>query len=499
MVNAGQRKVASIKSFLDSLAMRSTAYVTTRPRYGVLDVVGLLFRELLLMVVVFLLIFALGAAAVFTLKKTYTAQGAVFAGVGQEYVYQPRVGTAERGQAPQGDEVANSEAAILSSGQVRQRVIDALGPQVILGRAPKGAPEKSKAAASKVLGSSLHVATAPGSAVIRVSYKADDPQQAARILNSVIDQYLAYRREVFQDKTPAIASQRLAFEEDLNAADRAYEQFLTSNDIGDFAAAKATLAATYQTTFADRMATQSQLNQTSQRLSTLVAQQANTPAEVALQQDLNISAQDQVLQLRTERQQLLSRYQPDAQPVKDIEARIAQLQAYVASGTAVGPKEVRTGPNPVWTELETTRINPPADRDALAARLAALDRQLSDIRSRQARLTALESENATLAGNREVLTANIREFQQRESQSRADNALVAAGADNVTVIERAQPPATGKSLKAPALAAVFLFAAFTALCIGLLRIFTRRGFSTPDSVRRTLDVPVLAVAPAKAH
>ena len=107
MVNAGQRKVASIKSFLDSLAMRSTAYVTTRPRYGVLDVVGLLFRELLLMVVVFLLIFALGAAAVFTLKKTYTAQGAVFAGVGQEYVYQPRVGTAERGQAPQGDEVAS--------------------------------------------------------------------------------------------------------------------------------------------------------------------------------------------------------------------------------------------------------------------------------------------------------------------------------------------------------------------------------------------------------
>ena len=118
---------------------------------------------------------------------------------------------------------------------------------------------------------------------------------------------------------------------------------------------------------------------------------------------------------------------------------------------------------------------------------------------RQARLTALESENATLAGNREVLTANIREFQQRESQSRADNALVAAGADNVTVIERAQPPSTGKSLKAPALAAVFLFAAFTALCIGLLRIFSRRGFATPDSVRRTLDMPVLAVAPAKAH
>jgi uncharacterized protein involved in exopolysaccharide biosynthesis len=479
--------------------MRSTAYVTTRPRYGVLDVVGLLFRELLLMIIVFLVIFALGAAAAFTLKKNYTAQGAVFAGVGQEYVYQPRVGTAERGQAPQGDEVANSEAAILSSGQVRQRVVEALGPAAILGKTPTGSKERAEAAARKLIGASLGVGTAPGSAIIRLSYEADDPERAARVLNTVIEQYLAYRREVFQDKTPAIATQRLAFQDDLNAADQAYEQFLTTNDIGDFTAAKTTLAAVYQTVFTDRLSTQSQLNQTSQRLNTLEAQQAATPAEVALQQDLNISAQDQVLQLRTEREQLLSRYQPDAQPVKDIEARIVQLQAYVSTGTAVGPKEVRTGPNPVWTELETNRINTRADRDALAARLSALDRQLSDIRARQARLTALESENATLAGNREVLTANIREFQQRESQSRADNALVAAGADNVTVIERAQPPSTGKSLKAPALAAVFLFAAFTALCIGLLRIFTRRGFSTPDSVRRTLDMPVLAVAPAKAH
>jgi len=74
--------------------MRSTAYVSTRPRYGVLDVVGLLFRELLVMIVVFLVVFAVGAAAALTLKKSYTATGAVFAGVGQEYVYQPRVGTA---------------------------------------------------------------------------------------------------------------------------------------------------------------------------------------------------------------------------------------------------------------------------------------------------------------------------------------------------------------------------------------------------------------------
>ncbi|RZJ19483.1 MAG: chain-length determining protein [Brevundimonas sp.] len=478
--------------------MRSAAYVSARPKYGVLDVVGLLFRELGVMVLIFLLIFAIGAAAVLTLKKTYTAGASIFAGVGQEYVYQPRIGTAERGAVPQQGEVVQSEAAILNSREVKRRTLEALGPAAILGQAPKSGDGQQ--AAMKALTGGMEVSIAPTSPVIGVSYETDDADRAARVLNTVVQQYLLYRREVFQDRTtPAIRAQREAFQGDLDEADSAYEAFLTTNDIGDFAAAKATLAAVYQTTYAERLSVQAQLNQADRRLQTLVAQQVGTPAEIALQQDLNIAAQDQILQLRTEREQLLSRYQPDAQPVKDIEARIAQLTTYVGTGSAVGAKEVRTGPNPVWVELETTRITTQAERDSLMARLAVLDRQVVDIRARQARLTQLESENANLAGNREVLTASIREFQQRESQSRADNALVAAGADKVTVIERATPPIRGKSLKAPLLIAVFLFAGFTALCVGLIRIFSRRGFPTPQVVSRTLDMPVLAVAPMKAH
>jgi uncharacterized protein involved in exopolysaccharide biosynthesis len=480
--------------------MRPTAYVTARPRYGFFDVVGLLFRELLLMVVVFLAVFALGTAAVLTLKKSYTATASVFAGVGQEYVYQPRVGAAERGQAPNAGEVAIAEAAILRSQEVKARAVRALGVQTFQ-RGPSSAPAaQQEAAAIRALGDGLGVGTTPGSAVIDISYQSDDGEKAARILNAVIDQYLIYRREVFQDRaSPAIGAQRRAFEGDLEAADDAYEAFQASNDIGDFAAAKTALAAVYQTTLTDRMSVQAQLAQADQRLRTLVAQQAGTPAEIALQQDLNISAQDQILQLRTERETLLARYQPDSQPIRDIDARITALQAYVGTGTAVGAKEVRTGPNPIWVELETTRITTQAERDSLGARLAVVEQQLNDIRTRQARLTRLESENANLAGNREVLSASIREFQQREAQSRADGALVAAGADNVAVIERAQAPTRGKSLKAPLLAAALLFAGFTALCVGLLRIFTRRGFSTAGSAGRTLEMPVLAVAPVKGR
>lgn len=472
--------------------MRSPAYATARPRYGFWDLVGLLLREILLMVLVFLVVFAIAAAAVFTLKKTYTAQASLFVGIGQEYVYQPRVGEAPPFNLPQPGEVAQSEMTILNSQALARRVVRTVGVEAILGE------PGTEVQALRAFDNRFGVGMTPTSGILDLGYEDEDAERAARILNATIDQYLLYRREVFSDPaTPLLRGQRQRFEQDLAEADSAYESFLQTNDLGDFTAAKAALAASYQTVFAERLSVEAQLNQARQRVATLEAQQATTPAEVALQQDLNISAQDQILQLRTEREQLLARYQPDSQPVREIETRIAQLQAYVGTGTAVGAREVRLGPNPVWVELETNRINARADRDSLAARLAALDRQLVLIRQRQAELTRLESENATLASSREVLTASIREFQQREARSRAETNLSAEGADSITVLARAAPPTRGKSLKAPLLALAFLFAGFTALCVGLIRVFSRPGLSTASSAERTLGLPVLAVAPVK--
>ena len=472
-----------------------------RPRYGVVDVIALLTRELWLMIIVFLVIVALGAVAILSLKKTYAAGATLFVGVGQEYVYQPRVGTVDNGAPPNASEVAQSEAAILNSQEVKQRVVRAMGLETFQNAPANNAAAASRAEASAVqaVNNALQVSVSPESPVIGLSYRSHDPRKAAQILNTVIDQYLTYRREVFRDRaTPAIRSQRAAFESELEAADRAYEEFLASNDIGDFATAKAALSQSYQTIFAERLSVQAQQNQAAQRLSTLMAQQTRTPAEIALQQDLNVSAHDQILQLRTEREQLLSRYQNDAAPVQEIDARIRRLQAFVETGTSVGAKEVRTGPNPIWVDLETNRISTLAERDALAARLSVLNQQLADLRMKQARLTDLESKNATLSGNREILSQSIREFQLRETQSRADGELVSAGADNVTVIERAQPPLSGRSLKMPLMAALILFAGFTALCVGLVRVYLRRGVLTRSSAQRTFGLPVLAVAPSKS-
>ena len=477
--------------------MRSTTTVTTGPRYGVLDVAALLLRELVLMIVIFLVIFVLGAAAALMLPKTYTASASLFVSVGREYVYQPRPGEQPPGQAPEINAITQNEAAILETDELKRRVIREIG---VANFSDKGAVgPAAEAAAVRSMGANLNVGLAPESGVLALSYEDKDPAFAARVLNALIDQYLLYRREVFADTTtPLIVEQRDAFRDDLADADAAYESFLTSNNIADFATAKATATNAYQTTFAEKLSIDQQIASTQRRIASLEQDIARLPPEIVLQQDLNLTAQDRLLTLRNQRAELLARYQPDAEPVRDLERQIAELEGYVATGQAIGAKEMRTGPNTMWIELETDRIQLEAELDSLRGRGAELNAQLSELRGRLARFTDLESTNATLAGDREALTAAIREFGERANQSRAANALTQNGGGNIRVIERAAPPSKGSSLKLPALALAFLFAGFTALCVGLIRVFTRRGFSTPATVRRTLDLPVLAVAPMKA-
>ena len=96
-----------------------------------------------------------------------------------------------------------------------------------------------------------------------------------------------------------------------------------------------------------------------------------------------------------------------------------------------------------------------------------------------------------------MLSTNVKNFSTREQESQAARAIALGGEDNIRVVQRAFAPTKGASLKKAVIAAAFLFAAFTALCFGLLRIFLRRGYVTADATARSLELPVLATASHK--
>jgi uncharacterized protein involved in exopolysaccharide biosynthesis len=479
---------------------------TVRTRYSTADYAALLWRDRLLVVVVFALVLAAGTAFALTLPKTYTATSSLLVTLGQEYVYIPRAGDAGRGAVPKVDEVVQSEVQILSSDELKRRVIRSVGLKTIdpkLAAAwatadPLGRKE-IEGKALKIVQKGLSIGTAPETGVVRLGFKHKDPDAAALILNRLVEGYLEYRKEVFVDViSPQIGQQRAGFERRLVDADNAYQNFLKRNGVSDFATEKASLGVLYQTVLDEQFKTNAALREAQGRLGSVRARIGEAPSEIMLQRDLDLSVPTKLLQLRADRQDLLSRYLPDAEPVKELDAKIAELDAMITSGRGVGEKDRRLGANPVWQDVEKQRIQLEAEAAALADRRDELGRQLAQVGQRQLRLAALDSEYQNLTVERDVLQTNVRAFAARQEENRAAEEIAKTGDDSIRVVERAAPPSEGKSLKRPVFGLVFLFALFTGLCAALVRVFSRRGIATAESASRTLDLPVLATARMKA-
>ncbi len=474
----------------------------SRPRYTATDFVTLMWRERYVMLAVFLVLFAAGVAGALLMKTQYPAQSSVLVRLGQEYVYEPNIGDAGRGAIPTTDQLIQSEVEILSSPELRRRVIDQLG----VGRVfPDRAEDYAKAVGPKrqqildqavtAMGTNLKVDSAPDTSVVRLTYSDTDPDRAALVLNRLLDEYLVYRRTVLLDGSQPYLDQQLkTFGDQLQQTDGAYQAFLVANDITDFDSEKASLN-TLQTSLTDEsFRVQARLKEIDGRLGEIGRQVGKLSPEISLYHDTNPATSDKLLQLQIERQDLLSRYKPGAQPVQDIDQKIAQMQALQSAigGQTSGAR--RIGVNPVLQTVQTEQLQLNAESASLKERLAALGDQLSQISTRRQKLTELEPQYQGFTRDRDLLQGEIKDLMQKKQESQASQAISQKSNDNIRIIERPTAPSRGKSLRKPILALAFLFAAFTAFCTGLARVFMRRGFATPSCASRTLDLPVLASA-----
>jgi uncharacterized protein involved in exopolysaccharide biosynthesis len=184
--------------------------------------------------------------------------------------------------------------------------------------------------------------------------------------------------------------------------------------------------------------------------------------------------------------------------VRDKEQQIAELQSMLSHAPAAEGAR-RFGVNPVYQTVQTDKIQLTAEAASLKQRGDALAGQLSQVEARRQKLNQLEPRFLELAQNRDLLQTNIKALVQKEQQDQASDAIARKSNDNIRVVERAVAPTKGKSLKRPLFILVVLFAGFTAVSVGLLRVFLRRGFATPTSAARTLELPVLATAGYKAQ
>ncbi len=476
-----------------------------RPRYAPMDFVILLWCEKWLMLSTFLVILIAGVAFSMLLKPSFTAGSSLLIQLGQEYVYEPRAGDAGRGAVTDTDGIVASESEILMGAALRERTLRRLGLAYVYPRTAKDYAEATPAERPAIMasavvsmGKAMDVGASPGNPVVRVSFKHDEPDVAAKVLNTLLEEYLVYRRGIMiQPASPGLERQREAFETRLSEADAAYQAFLETNNLGDFAAQKGGLTQMLSQLDSQKYSIEAQLQERSGRLSSLDTQLMQIAPEIGLSRDSNNSDNDRLAQLRLQREELLARYQPDAQPVADLEAQIAQLQAAILAGRTQAPGARRFGINPVYQTLQTEKIQLTSEIAALKSAQDANLRQLEEATRQLQRYAALEPEFVELARDRDILQSNVREFSIKEQRDEAARQIGGDATDNIRIVERARAPTTGSSLRRPVLILSVLFAGFTALCLGLLRMFLRPGLPTAASASRTLGLPVLGAAPLK--
>jgi uncharacterized protein involved in exopolysaccharide biosynthesis len=194
-----------------------------------------------------------------------------------------------------------------------------------------------------------------------------------------------------------------------------------------------------------------------------------------------------------EREQLLSRYQADAFPIREIDRRIAQLEQFLEGGD---PASVtRRGANPVRQDVASQLFAMEAESRAQRGRETALTQQREDVRTRLRAMQALEPRFRQLQRDRSILETNTSAIATRAEEARTRSQMLGRATDNISSLERASVPTEGKSLRWPIMIVTILIAGIVAVAAGLSRGLMRRSFPTPSSAARALDTPLLAVVP----
>jgi uncharacterized protein involved in exopolysaccharide biosynthesis len=469
-----------------------------RPKLGVADTLLQLWRAKWLMLLVFVPILLIGLAFTLLTPAKYTASTRLLVRLGQEYIYDPVVGDAARGAFPQQEEVLQAESELSRSPVIAERVIKAVGlsrlyPQLAEAklRARDGDGYVVDQEALEAFAENLDVSSAPKSSILHMTFGHEDPELAAETLNRFVSEYLSYRQQVLSGRgADGLSEQRSLIEERLKAADKALRDYLAANALSDYDA-EATSATRMFSDIADEQSkVEASLREAEAKSAGLSRQLAATPREVDLY--VETTSEQELVKLRLEREDLLTRYLPDSRAVKDIDRKITQLEGFLAAAPAQGLR--RIGPNPTWQALEADRAVQTANISALNGRAAALATQKQQAADRIARLASLEPDYLRLKRDRDALETSAASFATREQSERARAELASRNVDNISVYEAARPPTRGDASRRTIAIAAAIFGLISAIAVGLLRAWSVTGFATANAIERTHGLRVLASA-----
>jgi uncharacterized protein involved in exopolysaccharide biosynthesis len=219
--------------------------------------------------------------------------------------------------------------------------------------------------------------------LIELTFKSHDPAWCKEFLDRLLNEYMVYHAHISHDPQAQkfFEEQAGELQKRLYASEEALREFEVSHGITDLEDQKQALVDRISDLRIQGQHTAAQLAAAHQQVAELEAQFRATPQripqEVRSVQDLALSQlKPQVMQLKTQRAELLTRYQPTSERIKEIDAQLAAAEKILSKEDHLVVQEKSTNLNPVWVTVSQNLDSARTNEAALTASQNAIAQEL---------------------------------------------------------------------------------------------------------------------------
>ena len=280
--------------------------------------------------------------------------------------------------------------------------------------------------------------------IIEVSFNSHDPQWSRDFLSRLLNEYLVYHAHISHDPQAERFFQQQAglLQARLEASEGKLRQFEVQTGITDVNAQKQELVKQLADLELRSGQTQAAMASANRRIATIEAEMKNMPQQIGKEtrsvQNLALQQlKPQLMQLKAERAELLSRYLPTSQRIKEIDAKIEAAQAIVDREDHLEVQEKSVALNPVWVSLDTSLESSRANAAADQATIAALSAQIADLRGRMNQMSTNAIQFDRLKRQVDTDREAYMSYVRKAEEARTAQALNLNKILNVSI---AQPP-----------------------------------------------------------
>ncbi len=401
------------------------------------------------------------------------------------------------------DSLVNSEVHVIQSRDLLERVVTSLATSGD-GVGPPNLEKSSRPFGLQVIGMSTALTVTPikSSNIIQIDYKSSDQMSAARMVNRVVDEYLAYHAAIHGNKglSRFYDEQRLALEQRLRKGEDALIAFAENEGI---VSPKDEIEAAVRQVGevgANLRDVTTSIAGTEERIRVIRDQVASEPEVVKRSQFVEINPaitqlKEQLVNREVDRVNLLRKYTDKDRHVRDNAEEIAELQSQVENEsrdhpTIIAHQLFRT--NPVREDRLRTLLDLESSLREMRARQAILDEELSRSNRRLVTLRQKGVEYDRLDQEVKNRRDTYELYVKREQEARISQAMDEQKMVNIDIVQRPALPLPLSTSQGVSVAISLIAGLVVGVAGAFGREYVGRSMQSENDVTRHLGLPLLA-------